>query len=349
MKRIKALDSLRLVFMGLIFLSHLSFLKDEGNFFNNLFFQGGPAGVTYFIVLSGFVMGLKYKDEFQGVVTLKDSFQFSYKRIKKFIPIHLFSFLLVLPLCIKQILYPISFLFKLFFNITLLQTWIPNMEFYFSFNAVSWYLSLIAFFYFITPYVINRTYKLFKIVGGGILILLTVQIVYTFLFKNNANAHWFVYIFPLYRGLDYLQGLLLAKLYIVHKNYSNFKRLSVSQWTLIEILCLSCYLLLYLLATRIDISFIYDIYFLPVTMILIFVFAISKGKFSQYLDNSSLASFAKDIMYFFMLHQFCIRYISVILLKFNVNGIVISMLCLITSILSVKMVKIMFTKIGVIK
>lgn len=82
-----------------------------------MFFQEGSVGVTYFIVLLNFAMGLKYKDEFQRVVTLKDSFQFSYKRIKS-LSLYTYFHLTCIAFVHKKILYPIFFLCKLFFNTT---------------------------------------------------------------------------------------------------------------------------------------------------------------------------------------------------------------------------------------
>ena len=53
----------------------------------------------------------------------------------------------------------VIWIFKLISNIVLLQSWVPKSEFYWSFNAVSWYLSLQLAMYFAFPYIrkmINR-------------------------------------------------------------------------------------------------------------------------------------------------------------------------------------------------
>lgn len=168
MKRIYSLDSLRLIFMGMIFVSHLSFMKTGfyKSVYDNVFAQGGPAGVSFFILISGYALGLKYLDKIE-TVTLRSSFEFSFIRIKKFLKLHFFTLFLVMPLCINLLKKPLSFALKLLFNITLLQTWIPSQNIYFSFNAVAWYLSLTAFLYFIAPKALVVISKLSKIVGGG--------------------------------------------------------------------------------------------------------------------------------------------------------------------------------------
>lgn len=167
-KRIYSLDSLRIIAILLIFCSHLTFVKDGYNdFFMKYLNPGGPLGVQYFIVLSGFGIGLKYYDTIEKV-SLKSSWKFMLGKIKKMYPLHILTFMIALPFSIKLIKEPLKLVFEIIANLSLTQTLIPSSSVYFSFNAVSWFLSEMVFFYFLTPWIIKQMNKLpYKVNGGG--------------------------------------------------------------------------------------------------------------------------------------------------------------------------------------
>ena len=83
------------------------------------------------------------------------------RSLKKFYPLHIAMLIASLPFCMDAFLYDgtIKQIIKLILNVFLVQAWIPSSGVYFSFNAVSWYLSLTMFFVIAGPFtlkLINR-------------------------------------------------------------------------------------------------------------------------------------------------------------------------------------------------
>ena len=134
---IASLQSWRFIFALMIFLHHFP-VNGKG-----LFEAGGSCGVSFFLILSGFVMAAGYGDK-----VLSPSFSFGNYMIKRgarIYPLHLLCFLVALVLAYKNI--DGFYLLKLLPNLLLLQSWIPIQGIYFSGNAVSWCLSDLVFFY----------------------------------------------------------------------------------------------------------------------------------------------------------------------------------------------------------
>lgn len=125
---ISTLQSLRFVFAIMIFLHHYS-VNGCG-----LFDAGGTAGVSFFIILSGFVMSVGYcgkilKPEFSGK-------EFFFKRLIRLYPLHLLCLLGFVSLHIMHL--DAVGILKLVPNALLIQSYIPIKGIYFSGNAVSW-------------------------------------------------------------------------------------------------------------------------------------------------------------------------------------------------------------------
>lgn len=126
----------------------------------------GGWSVSLFIILSGFLMVYNYYNT-EIDYTIRASYSFATKRIKKLYRLHILTLLAIIP----YDLYSIStseiikfgvweYIVKVISNIFLLQSWIPNEEIYFSCNGVSWYLSVMIFIYLLFPLILKRIKKL---------------------------------------------------------------------------------------------------------------------------------------------------------------------------------------------
>ena len=128
---IGTLQSLRFIFVMMIFMSHFDYRDIRG------FDAGGDCGVAFFFILSGFVCSLGYGQRIrEGAFRYGD---FIWKRLKKLYPLHLLCllfFLLVSQTTLDM---------KVMTNALLLQSWVPDPEWYFSCNKVSWFLSSLLF------------------------------------------------------------------------------------------------------------------------------------------------------------------------------------------------------------
>ncbi len=109
--------------------------------------------VSYFFILSGFVMMLAYGNK--PFVSFKEYLR---NRLSRIYPLYLFSILLVLFLQIRT--KNTDFL-GLVLNVFMIQAWIP--EYVLSFNPPGWSLSVELVFYLIFPFVFNRFFKKVRI------------------------------------------------------------------------------------------------------------------------------------------------------------------------------------------
>ena len=137
MNKIRSFQILRAAAATMIFLSHCV---------PGLGWWGGT-GVSLFIALSGFLAVMKYKD------IKVNSVQLYKARWKQFYKLHIITLIasIVLPAYISSINISQEWFKTLFLNLSLTQTLFPNSGIYFSFNAVSWYLSLTLMFALLTP------------------------------------------------------------------------------------------------------------------------------------------------------------------------------------------------------
>ena len=200
---IVSLQSLRFIFAVMIFLHHFT-IDGEG-----LFYAGGPAGVSFFMILSGFVMSVGYGEKVQ-----KSSFiykTFLYKRLIRVYPLHLLCLFGVIFLSFSSL--SLLECVKLLPNLMLLQSWIPLSSYYFSGNGVSWCLSCMLFFYIIFPFLIRGFQKCTNTTLW--MLGLAIIIIYSFILYvlPNGGTHPLLYISPLFRVIDFILGILLYKLY----------------------------------------------------------------------------------------------------------------------------------------
>ena len=111
--------------------------------------EGFNAGVSFFYVLSGFILYYNYAD-------LTDRSFFWVARFARIWPVHLFT--LILIFCVLPFQWQeghASWPITLPANILLLHAWLPWQGSALSYNGVSWSLSVEAFFYFCFPWLLG--------------------------------------------------------------------------------------------------------------------------------------------------------------------------------------------------
>lgn len=146
MKRISAIQFLRVFSICLIFLSHCSELVVING--QNVLSKWGGAGVSIFIAISGFLSAYNYlnkENAFNSWILYKQKW-------RKYGPTHFVTLIISIPLMISLIRTDVfkSFI-ALICNGFLIQAFVPVESIYFSYNAVSWYLSLTIFFVVMIP------------------------------------------------------------------------------------------------------------------------------------------------------------------------------------------------------
>jgi peptidoglycan/LPS O-acetylase OafA/YrhL len=207
---IKPLTSLRFVFAMLVFLSHYSTGEKV------IFFEGF-IGVEFFFILSGFVLSYTYGNRIAEKKTPLGEFFMA--RFARIYPLHLATFLLSLALLVRNSLAAggggVTTLpwLRMFFNITLLQSFVPDSSYYLSFNIVSWSISDEMFFYLAFPLLlcVFNGHRI-KIKAAAGLVVLAAYFTAIFLLPGQY-AHAVFYINPLVRMLDFILGMLLFRIW----------------------------------------------------------------------------------------------------------------------------------------
>ena len=200
---------LRFLFISMIFFFHFGV------------FPYGYSAVTFFFILSGFGLMYGYGEKVQAA-------DFGYsnflkKRLAKVYPTHLLCLVLFVVL---QLSFDHAVRYgKLIPTIFLVQSFVPKMSVYNAGNGVSWFLSDTVFFYALFPFLgrwlvhlpVKRIvkYVAWALVAYFLLICVIPQ----------KFQHGIFYINPLLRLFDFVEGMLLCRLYFYLKtqNWSRMK------------------------------------------------------------------------------------------------------------------------------
>jgi peptidoglycan/LPS O-acetylase OafA/YrhL len=214
------LTSFRFLAAFAVVVHHLfgSVAQDPGLAFLGPYCFEGFAGVTFFFVLSGFILTYNYQHRF-GALRPRAVWNFWVARAARVYPLHFLGFLAMLPPNFALLrLQPARALKLALPNLTLTHAFVPRGEYYFSFNAVSWSLSDEAFFYLVLPPLLWGLLS-FRLAGprrSALLLLVTwaASLAAVWQFRDHPRAHWLFYVNPLFRLTDFLAGVLLALLFL---------------------------------------------------------------------------------------------------------------------------------------
>ncbi|NYE03866.1 peptidoglycan/LPS O-acetylase OafA/YrhL [Bacillus niacini] len=311
---LKPLTSFRFFAALAVFFSHLSYFK-EYNYLEWLYvhiFYEGSMGVSFFFILSGFILTYNYHDKFNPLNKYNTS-KFLISRFARIYPVHILTFILSLPLLYKAFLEStLITLAKAIPNLMLLHSFFPIREVYFSFNGVSWSLSNEIFFYLCMPIIIYF-YNKFNLNGLKpliyIVILLLVATTFAIGFSDSLIKGWLLYIFPLFRMIEFIIGTLIAILFIKQPiNWNKYQK----YFTLFEISSLLSLLIGMYINNFVPTTFHYGLYYIPFMSLIIYIFAYQMGRISKLISNRLFIYLGEISFSFYMLHQLVIRYSSYI-------------------------------------
>ena len=302
---IKPLTSLRFFFALMVFVSHLLFLEySESKASNWIFssaFREGYIGVSFFFILSGFILAYNYQESILKNQKSKKTFYIA--RIARIFPLHVLTFLLALPLSYKIFFENKTLWFgRALTNISLTQSFIPFREIYFSFNLPSWSISDEMFFYLAFPFLILLipNFKHFK----TFIILSIVALVplLTFIIPDNYY-HQIFYIHPFIRIVDFIVGIIVFNIY----RSCSTKVFKIS-YDFLEISALILLLIFFLCHQWIPQVALYSFYYWLPMSYLIFAFSYQKGKISKLLSKEIFIHLGEISFGFYMFHWLIIQY-----------------------------------------
>ena len=313
-----SLTSLRFFAVMLIVAHHLRqpffphLLADER------FDNAGIIGVTFFLLLSGFILPLNYG----RCRSLKGYFRFLWNRIVRIYPVHVFTFILsffILILQHDQIKPSIAVI-----NILLLQAYFPYQRIFFSFNSVSWILSTLFLFYLLFQ-IVNRQRTLLQLVMTLSLLcpILSIALIEK---SQTKPILWLLYIFPPNRLVVCLTGVIASYFFLtIYQRHSN----SLNQYTatILEIISLILFAdfifwgnltvlfdkLCLLVPFKKSLHF-FNIYYLTSTIPVFFIlitFGFERGFISRLLIRTPFVFLGKISFAIFMFHQLFFRFLEI--------------------------------------
>lgn len=311
---IKPLTSLRFIFALMVLLSHCISISSS---FDRPIFQEGFVGVSFFFALSGFIISYRYKKAFAEQSMSKGKFWVG--RIARIYPLHLVTLCIAVLLHLEIWQNITKEILHLLPNLFLVQSFIPEHSFYYSFNSPSWSLCCEFLFYALFPFLVQWLGSLRKLllVLGIFVGIILIGMAYTPEDQTIVNTIW--YVNPIFRLCDFLIGMLLFELYERYKDFS----ISYKKASLFEGIAIIIFLLFYLSANAFSIVYrASSYYWIPVSLI-VFVFALQRGCISKLLRNRVLVylgeiSFGVYMFHFLVLDVF-IRVVARMGLKLSAS------------------------------
>lgn len=303
---LNSLTSFRFFAALLVYAWHVGFLTD---------YQTGYIGVSFFYVLSGFILAYSYRTRLSFNKTSISSFYVA--RIAKIYPLHVLTFFLSIPLLIVS---DVAASLKIFaagiIHFFLMQSFVPSDGFVFNFNGVAWSISDELFFYAMFPLI------LFIFVKSGIgkwKILITILSIWILVtgamsFHQASVDEWFAYIFPVVRIVDFIVGVGLGLVFVSINNKKQVK-VSGGKFSFFEAISIILLILFIIASPLVTQSLRFSLYYLPVMGLIIFVFAFQKGFISKVLSNKLLVFLGEISFGFYMFHNLVLRYLEL----FNVS------------------------------
>ena len=320
--RIEALTGLRFLAAMMVFCFHIDVSLKTQFFFGPL----GGIAVSFFFVLSGFILTYVYRDRLQWG-GLK---RFYFTRWARIWPLH--AVCLIATICLLYPPQPVEYpRMRLASHWLLLQSWIPDRNFILSYNGVAWSISTEAFFYLMFPLFLlgGLRHFLWKY-------LLTIAFTVVALFaltKIAANPDWastintrYVSHFnPAMRLFEFVSGMAVAYVFM-SKRVGKVSLLQIGRWpvmlqTVLEIVALllagfSYYLLQWMgyyawvshgLGLGREVSY-WLVYCggMPFHAFCIYVFAQSNGWLGQFLSTRSMIFLGEISFALYMVHRLVI-------------------------------------------
>ena len=209
------------------------------------FLISGQYGVTFFFVLSGFILTYNYKTWFQDSVKVNEFWKFLQYRFARLYPVYIFALLLDSVFQVsarggngdfagQEITYWGAWIINAFG----LQAWVPGVPYTLVWNTPSWSISAELFFYVCFPFICYWLIKHFnsfaKLMGLFIAVLVISSYIYFGVLDQIyiqhqipfETAYSIQYYTPIFRLPEFIAGCIAGQLFLMNDDKAlNFKEL----------------------------------------------------------------------------------------------------------------------------
>ena len=195
------LTGLRYAAALLVVMCHAAPLFVAGTLLGNIG-KGGFVGVSFFFVLSGFVLTWSLDER----AKIRDFYR---RRVARVYPLHALTltFALIAGLVSPGLM--LGGVGSDLLNLLLLHAWFPSDHIHFSANLPSWSLSCEAFFYAVFPFLTLRLglHKKGSWLIPAVVVVTVGGAIYSL---SPAYVEGVAYVSPAYRLMEFMIGILLA-------------------------------------------------------------------------------------------------------------------------------------------
>lgn len=199
-ERFLTIQSMRFICFLFVFLCHFPYHRYS---IDDPLPKCGAFGVSFFFILSGFLLNAGYGERF---ATKSLSYtDFISKRVLKTIPTNtIFLFITVL------LLYPAFYLKPFLIHLTLTQSWFFLLNVDNTYNMPAWFISTLLFSYILFPAAANIVNKLPIKRLLAIIIAMATPLIILVITVPPLNIYWEYYLFysfPPFRFIDFFIGM----------------------------------------------------------------------------------------------------------------------------------------------
>jgi len=330
-----------------VFVSHLGILSQSSISQFNVaakYFFNGYIGVTFFYILSGFIINYSFSKHMEeGKFSNKD---FIVYRLARLFPVHIISLICVLFIFGYTKNFEAINKESLIYNALLVQSFIPISDYYFSFNPVSWSISCEMFFYL--SFCLLVKFKS-RYLTSTLLVIVIVNLFFLLNPPVNISSHWLFYINPFFRIGDFIIGVLISRVFLAKK--VNIKPAICSAMEIGSLFFLA--FTVYVATNYVSYMNIkYDLLYIPCMAMIVIAFAFDGGVISKFLSNRYLILLGEASFSFYMFHWIIISKLMEIMQpnKNDVRDVIFYIVCclgisIFFSIISFKLIEMPANKI----
>ncbi|UVL42557.1 acyltransferase [Pseudomonas sp. B21-040] len=301
---IPALTGIRFFAALMVFFSHYVVPGSSGFLLTAQ--NSGYAGVTFFFILSGFILAYNYFAKFEREPTSSVG-SFYFARFSRVYPLYAFVLLYFWLTSTNS--------YSVIPHVLAIQAWYDDAFFAMGFNSVAWSISVEAFLYLMFPLIIpvltllGVTTSCKRLVALIVLLVVAAFVAASYFWLSGKgaltnidpdSAHRWLYRTPLTRLFDFTLGICAAIYYV---RFWKGALASLKVWSLLTPASILV-LIVIMSSDRVYLSsFSWDAaYIIPFTLIIFGVAATPASALSRFLSLPSVVLLGEASFAFYMIH-----------------------------------------------